>query len=107
MNEATKNKFADILKAAQDKAQLKSTTNFKSTEQKKELPVKEFGNLNDITNAANTGEVISISNLLNIIKDEQKAKGSEIKEDTKRPELSNFTFDDIMSETIPKSIDDN
>jgi len=112
MNQSTANKFAAILKAAQEKAAaktapkaIKAPTPSKPEEVKPTPPaakfpvnkdpnnVRTFDNIKDITDASQNGEVISILNLYNIVNDKPQPEAIQ---DT--PELSDFTFEDICNE---------
>jgi len=102
MNQSTADKFAAILKAAQDKAAAKTAPKaitapaVKLPVNKDPEKVRTFDNIQDITAAAENGEVISILNLYNIVNDKPQPKPEPIQDNT--PELSEFTFDDIMNE---------
>jgi len=119
INDNTRDKFAAIYAAALAKENAKAKPLSKATGEQKQIPapiptpaevkpatppadpysnVKKFDNIQDITAAANNGEVIDILNLYNIVND--KPKPEAIQDNT--PELSSFTFEDICNEPTPE-----
>jgi hypothetical protein len=93
MTQDTTNKFAAILAAAQEKANLQATPKF--TAPVKPAPVKDFDNLQDIEKAAKNGEVISLLNLSNLVNQKQPEPVNTAQE------LSTFTIEDILTGCEP------
>ena len=94
MTQNTQSKFAAILAAAQEKANLKSTPKF--TVPVNPEPVKEYDNLQDIEKAAKSGKVISLLNLSNLV---NKKQSDPIQQPAQ--ELSGYTIDDILTGCEP------
>ncbi len=92
MNQSTKDQFAAILAAAQNKANVQSIKVIAPIpEPKKDANgVQVFDTLKDITTAAQTGQTISILNLANLVQADKKVA-------TIAPEMSNTTFDSIFT----------
>lgn len=118
MKQETNNKFAEILAAAQAKANEKATPKFTAktatpAKDKGETNTpKEYDNLKDIEQAAKDGETISLLNLSNLVNQKPKPAVILPKPQAQEtppeattaptPELSQFTFDDLMKEQAPE-----